>query len=116
MPDENMLTLQDIAPYRNWWFQDAGAHYRKLAQWLRERASMCCLPVPQREFLASLGDMSAAQSGWNGELGSPNDYVRLLCNSGSLSSPHLSRLTVPSRPIRLAWRSPSTVRPQRLGS
>ena len=61
MPDENTPTLQDIAADRNWWRQDAGAHYRELAGWLREAARKCRLPNPQRELvnLARWYDMRA---------------------------------------------------------
>jgi hypothetical protein len=52
MPDENTPTnLQDIAADRDWWRQDAGAHYRELAAWLRETARKCHFPNPQRELL-----------------------------------------------------------------
>jgi hypothetical protein len=52
MPDERQPTLQDIAPDRDWWLRDSGAHYRELAAWLREVAGKCRLPNPQHELLA----------------------------------------------------------------
>ena len=48
---ESPPTLQDIAADRDWWLRDAGAHYRELAAWLRERAVRCRLPKPRSELL-----------------------------------------------------------------
>jgi hypothetical protein len=52
MSDEHTLTLQEIAPDRDCWFRDAGAHYREVAHWLRGTAAKCRLPNPQRELLS----------------------------------------------------------------
>jgi hypothetical protein len=51
MTDENTRTLHDIAADRDWWLRDSGAHYRELAEWLREIASKCRLPNPLWELL-----------------------------------------------------------------
>ena len=51
MTDGHTPTLQDIAVDRDWWLRDSGAHYRELAEWLREIARKCRLPHPQRELL-----------------------------------------------------------------
>jgi hypothetical protein len=50
MTDKNTPTLQDIAAERDWWSQEAGMHYRELAQWLRETARKCRLPYTKREL------------------------------------------------------------------
>ncbi|MGC1889040.1 MAG: hypothetical protein WA709_23610 [Stellaceae bacterium] len=52
MTDENTPTLQDIAADRDWWSQEAGAHYRELAEWLRGIARKCRLPNTRRELAA----------------------------------------------------------------
>ena len=52
MPDEHSLTLQELAADRDWWFMDAGVHYRELAGWLREIAVRCRLPYTRRELLS----------------------------------------------------------------
>jgi hypothetical protein len=52
MTDENTPTLQDIAADRDWWSQEAGMHYRELAEWLRETARKCRLPSTRRELTA----------------------------------------------------------------
>ena len=51
MTDEHTPTLQDIAADRDWWSQNAGAHYCDLATWLREVAAKCRLPYTQKELL-----------------------------------------------------------------
>jgi hypothetical protein len=51
MTNENTLTLQDLSADREWWSQDAGAHHRELADWLRGLAAKCRLPYPQQEIL-----------------------------------------------------------------
>ena len=52
MTDENTPTLHDIATDRDWWSQEAGVHYRELAEWLREIALKCRLPNTKRELTA----------------------------------------------------------------
>ena len=52
MTNEYPPTLQHIASDRDWWFPNAGAHYRELAHWLRGVAAGCRLASPRRELLA----------------------------------------------------------------
>ena len=50
MTEQNTLTLQDGSSADHW-LRDNGAHYRELAECLREVARKCRLPNPQRELL-----------------------------------------------------------------
>jgi hypothetical protein len=63
MTGENTPILQEIAADRDWWSQEAGTHYRELAEWLREIALKCRLPYTQRELtvLARRYEMRADQ-------------------------------------------------------
>jgi hypothetical protein len=51
MPDQNTLTLQQVAAETNRWQREAGSHYCEIAAWLRQVAAKCRLPNPQRELL-----------------------------------------------------------------
>ena len=51
MSDEHAPTLQQIAPDRDWWSQEAREHHRELANWLRGIAAKCRLPYTQKELL-----------------------------------------------------------------
>jgi hypothetical protein len=63
MPNETYPTLQDIAADRDWWNQEAGAHYRELAEWLHVIARSCRLPYSRLELtrLARRYDLRADQ-------------------------------------------------------
>jgi len=52
MTSEHSPTLQDIAADQDCWYQNAGAHYREVAHWLRGVAAKCRLPSTQRELLS----------------------------------------------------------------
>jgi hypothetical protein len=51
MTNEHTPTLQNIATDRDCWYQNAGAHCREVAHWLRGVAAKCRLPSTQRELL-----------------------------------------------------------------
>jgi hypothetical protein len=36
---------------RDWWQLDSGAHYRELAEWLRDVARRCRFASPRRDLL-----------------------------------------------------------------
>jgi hypothetical protein len=65
MPDKRYPTLQQLAADRDWWLRDSGAHYRELAEWLREVARNCRLANPQRELLTLAKQTSAGPIIWN---------------------------------------------------